>query len=115
MCSRIIRCLAGSTTDWVITNPPFKYAREFIEKGLRQSYKGVAMFLKIQFLEGKARKEFFKNTPLKYVYVFSGRQDPMRDGLALNPATNKKWGGTTCFAWYVWEKGYEGEPILKWI
>lgn len=102
-------------TDWVITNPPFKYAKEFIEESLRVSRKGVAMFLKIQFLEGQARKEFFKDTPLKYVYVFSKRQDPMRDGLELNPETGKKWGGTTCFAWFVWEHGYFGEPTIKWI
>ena len=73
------------------------------------------MFLKIQFLEGQARKEWFKNSPLKYVYVFSKRQDPWRDGESLNPKTGKKWGSTMCFAWFVWEQGYAGEPTIKWI
>ena len=31
------------------------------------------MFLKVQFLEGKRRKEFFKKFPPKVVYVFSER------------------------------------------
>jgi len=101
--------------DWIITNPPYKLAKEFISKSLTQANKGVAMFLKIQFLEGQARKEWFKNTPLKYVYVFSKRQDPLRDGMELNPKTGKKWGSTMCFAWFVWEIGYEGEPIIRWI
>lgn len=45
----------------IITNPPYKYALEFVEHALkivRYSDK-VAMFLKLQFLEGKKRKEFF--------------------------------------------------------
>jgi hypothetical protein len=101
--------------DWVITNPPFKHAKEFIEKALFQTDKGVAMFLKIQFLEGQARKEWLKNSPLKYVYVFSKRQDPLRDGMELNPKTGKKWGSTMCFAWFIWEHGYTGEPVVRWI
>jgi len=82
--------LGGEKVDWVITNSPFKLAREFIDKSLEVTNTGVAMFLKIQFLEGQGRKEWFKKTPLKYVYVFSARQTPMRDGLEINPETGKK-------------------------
>ena len=102
-------------TDWVITNPPYSLAKDFVDRSLAISYKGVAMFLKIQFLEGQARKEWFKNTPLKYIYVFSKRQDPLRDGMELNPKTGKKWGSTMCFAWFVWEHGYVGDPMIRWI
>ena len=102
-------------TDWVITNPPYKYAKEFIDNSLKVANKGVAMFLKIQFLEGQSRKEWFKSNHLKYVYVFSKRQDPWRNGEKVNPKTGKKWGSTMCFAWFIWEKGYKGEPIIRWI
>ena len=27
----------------------------------------------------------------------------------------KKWNSTMCFAWFVWEKGYSGDTIIKWI
>lgn len=49
----------------IITNPPYKYAKEFIEHALDISMDGtkIAMFLKIQFLEGKARRKLFDNTP----------------------------------------------------
>jgi len=104
-----------SKVDWIITNPPYKFAKEFIEKSLSMTNTGVAMFLKLQFLEGQARKDFFKNTPLKYVYVFSARQDDRRDGLELNPKTGKKWGGTVAYAWFIWEHSYKGEPIIRWI
>ena len=39
----------------VITNPPFKYAKEFIEKSLQDTTGKVAMFCKIQLLEGVSR------------------------------------------------------------
>ena len=98
----------------VITNPPFKYMREFVEKSLEISTDKVIMFGKIQFLEGQRRKEFLENSPLKYVYVFSERQNPMRNGSPVDE-NGKKWSSTMCFAWYVWEKGYEGEPIVRWL
>jgi hypothetical protein len=105
----------GKKFDWVITNPPFKHAQEFIEKALSVANNGVAMFLKIQFLEGVKRKEFFQKTKPRYIFVFSQRQAVMKDGLELNPATGKKWATTMCFAWYVWERGYYGEPTIRWI
>ena len=49
----------------IITNPPYKYALEFVQKALDsvQPGKKVAMFLKVQFLEGQKRGAFFKDTP----------------------------------------------------
>ena len=49
----------------IITNPPYKYALEFVEKALSLIPEGrkVAMFLKLQFLEGKARRAFFEKAP----------------------------------------------------
>lgn len=100
--------------DWVITNPPFTLAKEFIEKALEVSNKGVAMFLKIQFLEGIGRKQFLQESPLKHVYVFSKRQPVFRNGEELNEK-GKPWATTMCFCWFIWEKDYEGEPIIRWI
>lgn len=100
--------------DNVITNPPFKYAKEFIEKSLQDTTGKVAMFCKIQLLEGVSRKELFENTPLKTVYVFSKRQNPLRNGSPVDE-NGKKWSSTMCFAWFVWEHGYEGNPEIKWL
>lgn len=100
--------------DNVITNPPFKYAKEFIEKSLQDTTGKVAMFCKIQLLEGVSRKELFENTPLKTVYVFSKRQNPLRNGSPVDE-NGKKWSSTMCFAWFVWEHSYEGNPEIKWL
>ena len=102
--------------DWVVTNPPYKLAQDFIEQSLRATKDGghVAMFLKIQFLEGNKRKLFFEDTPPKTVYVFSKRQNPLRNGESLDEK-GKPWSSTMCFAWFVWEKGYSGKTTIEWI
>lgn len=100
--------------DVVITNPPFSLAKEFIEKGLKISNKHVIMLCKIQLLEGTKRKEMFLNTPLKYVYVHTARQATWKEGKPLDP-NGKKWATTMCLAWFVWDKDYKGEPIIRWI
>ena len=100
--------------DVVITNPPFSLAKEFIEKGLKISNKYVIMLCKIQLLEGTKRKEMFFNTPLKYVYVHTTRQATWKEGKPLDP-NGKKWATTMCLAWFVWDKDYKGEPIIRWI
>lgn len=100
--------------DNVITNPPFKYAKEFIEKSLHDTTGKVAMFCKIQLLEGVSRSKMFEDTPLKTVYVFTKRQNPLRNGSPVDE-NGKKWASTMCFAWFVWEHGYEGSPEIKWI
>ena len=96
----------------ILTNPPFKLAEKFVEKGMKllDDTGKLILFLKIQFLEGQKRKELFKKYPPKYVYCYSARQKCAKDG------EFKKYTATTQFyAWYVWEKGYTGETTLRWI
>ena len=96
----------------VITNPPFKFAREFVEKAKIVSDKKIAMFLKIQFLEGIGRYDFFqdKEFPLSKVWVFSKRVTLYKDGERNGMGT-----GTMCFAWFIWDKEHAGEPTIGWI
>lgn len=60
--------LSPSNKMWhgdIITNPPYRYALDFVYKALEiipNGYK-VAMFLKIQFLEGKTRRALFDKYP----------------------------------------------------
>lgn len=96
----------------IITNPPYKYAQEFVEKALRIIPDGhkVAMFLKLTFLEGKARKHLFRTQPPCRVYVSSSRLK-----CALNGEFEKLRGSATAYAWFVWEKGFRGDTIIKWF
>lgn len=96
----------------ILTNPPYKYAKEFVEKGLELVTIGkyVIMLLKIQFLEGKDRYKMFKKLPPKFVYVNSSRQT-----CYINGDMSKKMSSASCYCWFVWQKGFYGEPIIRWI
>jgi hypothetical protein len=99
----------------IITNPPFSLFQEFAEKGLSlHNVKKVILFGKLQALEGQRRATFMENSPLRTVYVFKSRQNPLRNGSPVDEKW-KSWASTMAFAWYVWEKGYTGETIIKWI
>lgn len=97
----------------IITNPPYSKALEFVEKSLELVENGskVAMFLRLSFLEGKKRGEFFKKFPPKYVYVASGRIQCAKNG----DFNLLKSGTAVAHAWFIWEKGFKGEPIIRWF
>lgn len=96
----------------IITNPPYKMALDFVKHSLNIIPEGnkVAMFLKLQFIEGKARKEFYKNNPPKKIYVSSGRLI-----CAKNGEFEKYTSSAVAYAWFIWEKGYKGSPKIDWI
>ena len=99
----------------IITNPPYKFAKEFVEHAIElipTGYK-VCMFLKLQFLEGKARRALFDTYPPKRIYVASGRLLCAKNG---DFEKMKAGGGSAvAYAWFVWEKGYTGDTVVKWI
>lgn len=104
-----------SRKNWngdIITNPPYKYALDFVQHALDIIPTGnkVAFFLKIQFLEGQARRNFFDINPPKTVYVASKRLLCAKNGDFKSTPSS-----AVCYAWFVWEKGFKGNPIIKWI
>lgn len=98
----------------IITNPPYKYAKEFVEHALDISMDStkIAMFLKLTFLEGKARKKLFEKYPPKTVYVSSSRLQCVKNG---DFEKYGKLSTAVAYAWFIWEKGFTGDPIIKWI
>lgn len=101
--------------ETVITNPPFSLFQEFVDKALKIASKKVIMFGKLQALEGQKRATFLERTPLRTVYVFKKRQQPMRNGKEFDEKTGKKMSSTMAFAWFVWKIGYTGKPQIEWI
>jgi hypothetical protein len=49
------KAAALGPVDWVITNPPFKLADQFVQVGLERAGEGVAVLCRLQFLEGVKR------------------------------------------------------------
>ena len=95
----------------VITNPPYRYAKEFVLHALELGAERVCMFLKLTFLEGVGRQELFQKYPPRTVAVFTRRIQVARNG---DPEMFKK-SSAACYAWFIWDKGYTGAPKITWI
>lgn len=107
--------LSDGVTEWngnIITNPPYKYAAEFVQKAIDiiPVGKKCIMFLKLQFMEGKQRRKLFEKYPPKTVWVSSSRL-----ACAKNGEFGRYSNSAAAYAWFVWEKGYSGETKLKWF
>ncbi|MES2138007.1 MAG: hypothetical protein V4502_13240 [Pseudomonadota bacterium] len=94
----------------IVTNPPFRWAPQFVDRALLLTQGKVALFLRLAFLEGRARAGLFARTPLARVHVFSNRISFMK-----GEAATRAEGGMVAFAWFVWEHGHVGPPTLNWI
>ena len=100
----------------ILTNPPYKYAKEFVLHALDLLANGQKcyMFLKTTFLEGKARyKELFSKAPPKTIYVFSERVLCAKN--AQFEQMKAGGGSAVSYSWFVWEKGYQGKTTIEWI
>jgi len=109
--------LSINNTEWIgdiITNPPYSYAKEFIQKALSIIPDGnkVAMFLKITFLESQNRAQFFRDTPPIRIWVSSNRIPCAKNGDFVQAS---KDGSAVCYAWFIWKKGFQGKPTVDWF
>ena len=96
--------------DWVITNPPFRLAEEFVLKSMRIARHGVAILARTVFIESIGRYErIFRDKPPSKFAQFTERV-PMVQG-----RLDKKASTATGYSWIVWEKSYVGEPKLVWV
>ena len=105
----------GNWDGDIITNPPYKFSKVFVEKALEVIPNGrrVAMFLKLTFLESKSRRELFDKTPFETLYVSSSRLQCAKNG---DFETYKSGTRTAvAYGWYIWRKGFTGTPKIKWF
>lgn len=95
--------------DWVITNPPFRLAEEFVARAMSVAREGVAILARTVFLESVGRYEniFLSHPPTIFaqfcerVPMVKGRVDP-------------KASTATGYAWFVWQKGSTSSK-LTWV
>lgn len=104
-----------STCDWdgdIVTNPPYKYGLEFIEKGLETLHEGrkLALWFPIRYLSSKSRRKVFEKYPPYKVWVSSSRIV-----CAPNGDFEHMKGSAVDYAWFIWHKGYDGETKLGWF
>lgn len=115
--------------DWIITNPPFRLADNFIRTGLSHARIGVAMLVRSAFDEGQERFDtLFADLPETFAFPFVERVVIHRAALRRpgarywDPAANEGAGiwktasTATAFQWLVWlTDGAEAETIKERI
>ena len=104
----------GSVIANIVSNPPFKHARAFVDHALSIATHKVAMLLPLTFLEGEKRGRWFETVPLARVHVFSWRIS-MPPGELLQAGAVKAEGGKKAFAWFVFEHGWRGPPQVGFL
>lgn len=99
-----------SDCDWTISNPPFVLAEEFILKAIMHSRKGVAMFVRSAFIEGKGRFEnLFSKVPPSHYFQFVERV------ALVKGRVDEHVSSATAYCWIVWEKDSDDKTELNWI
>lgn len=98
--------------DWIITNPPFRLAPEFIRRSIAfQPRKGVAMLTRLAFLEGVDRhRTLFSTRPPSIIAQFAERVPMVKGRLTAKGST------ATAYCWLIWLRGApEQSPSFEWI
>ena len=100
--------------NYIITNPPFSLAFEFIQKAKQLAKSKFALLLPLSYLHGKKRfDEIYSDREygLEKVYVFT-RYPMLGETLREDGKYNT---GMMVYAWYVWTNGYSGLPTVDWL
>lgn len=104
----------SAPVPYLITNPPFSLAKEFILNAKQMVERKIAMLLPLSYLHGKERHDRIymdRDFPLARVYVFT--RYPML-GDPLRP-DGKYSTGMMVYAWFVWDRNHIGEPVIRWL
>lgn len=96
----------------IVTNPPYTLFIPFLLKAIEICHNKVAMLLPVTFLSCKQRCKIYESYPPHTVYVYTDRICIAKNGefqkydATINPQM---------YAWFVWHKGFRGNPTIKWI
>jgi hypothetical protein len=91
----------GTPPHWVVTNPPFRLAVDFIERALDVATDGVAVLVRSAFTEGADRyKRLYRHNPptliaysCERIAMVKGRYDPTASS-------------ATAYQWMIWVHGH---------
>lgn len=91
--------------DLIVTNPPYKFAEEFVRQALSHSTCTI-MLLRLGFLESIKRHPFWLENPPSHLITLSNR-----------PSFTGKGTDSAAYAWVVWNgKGFLlNDAPFQWI
>lgn len=100
--------------DCIVTNPPYSLAFEFILKAKKVALNKFCFLLPLAYLHGKKRFDTIYSDrafPLARIYVFT-RYPMLGDSLRQD---GKYRTGMLVYAWFVWQRSHQGEPVIRWL
>lgn len=93
----------------IVTNPPFVLAERFIHHALEVAER-VAVIVPLAFSAGQRRcRSLFLPHPPALELVLARRPSMPPGGMDI-PAK----GGTTDYAWLIWDRGHRGPTVKRW-
>lgn len=103
-------------TSEIITNPPFRIrdkgkelrVEHWVEHGFGIGSDKIALFLKTTAVAGKKRSYVFEKYLVKLLQ-FRDRVSLYRNDIPM------KNGGMMDFAWFIFDKNKERDPIIEWL
>ena len=101
---------APERTEIILTNPPYRYAAEFVTQALKLCPR-VILLCRLAFLESERLSPILDRGQLARIYVFRDRLPMMhRDGWA-----GPKASSAIAFAWLVWDANHTGPTTMDRI
>ena len=95
--------------DWVVTNPPFNQADQFVRLAWRKARQGVAMLLRLTFMEPTRKRAQLLTSMAPYMSHLIVFSQP-RPSFTGNGRTD-----STTTAWFVWQTGHDPEQGAKLV
>lgn len=97
--------------DAIVTNPPFTHMLQFVERAVSFKPGKVCILGRLLVLENRRLSSVFKSSRLSRVWAFTRRINVA----PLRYEPKSEFGGMIAFAWFVWERGWQGGPTVGWI
>lgn len=92
--------------NWIVMNPPFNHALEFVQKALDLAYRGVAMLARTSIVEGEGRhRDLYSVHPPMMIAQYVERVPMHRGRWVVNGTT------ASSYCWLLWMKAW-GKPII---
>lgn len=99
----------GPEADWIVTNPPFAIAADFLRLALGRARRGVALLLRLAFLEGGERYPLLYGARPITVFAPFIERVPMALG-----RWDPELSSATAYGWFVWDKQAPvTDPVIR--
>ena len=104
---------SAGTLDNIVCNPPYKYDDEFVRSAVERARHKTAVLLRAQWANAGARSRWLESLPLRRVLLLSPRPS-MPPGAVIVHERKDPSGGLQDYAWFIFDRGYTGEPGFGW-